>query len=100
MDSARATTLSAEATGFDPGRAYALHPQVAIRPEPFGGLAYNYDTRRLTLITALPLVDVVNALGHHDTAREAIAACVPETDRDRYEKALATLHDSGVIRAR
>lgn len=100
MDSARAATLSVEATGFDPARAYGLHPQVAIRPEPFGGLAYNYDTRRLTLITALPLVDVVNALGDHETARDAVAACVPATDRGRYEKALATLHDSGVIRAR
>lgn len=88
------------AEGFDPSLAYALHPQVAIRPEPFGGLAYNYDTRRLTLITARPLVDVVQALGEHASAADAIAACVPAADHGRFETALATLHDSGVIRAR
>ena len=108
MDTAPGTTLPSgepaarepDTPSFDATLAYALHPQVAIRPEPFGGLAYNYDTRRLSLITARPLVEVVHALAHHGTARDAVAACVPEGDRARYEKALATLHDSGVIRAR
>jgi putative mycofactocin binding protein MftB len=100
MDTARDTTLSAGDAAFDPTLPYALHPQVAIRPEPFGGLAYNYDNRRLTLITAQPLVDVVHALADHPTARDAVAACVPDPDRARYEKALSTLHDSGVIRVR
>jgi putative mycofactocin binding protein MftB len=100
IETARETTLSVTAAGFDPALPYALHPQVAIRPEPFGGLAYNYDNRRLTLITARPLVDVVQALADHPSARDAVAAYVSAGERSTYEKALAELHDSGVIRAR
>ncbi len=61
---------------FDPALPYEIHPQVAIRPEPFGGLAYNYENRRLTLITAQPLVEIVNSLDAHATADDAIAATV------------------------
>lgn len=85
---------------FDPALPYEIHPQVAIRPEPFGGLAYNYENRRLTLITAQPLVEIVNSLDAHATADDAIAATVEAPERDRYSAALGTLHDSGVIRVR
>jgi mycofactocin biosynthesis protein MftB len=100
VDAARETTLSADPRTFDPALAYTLHAQVSIRPEPFGGLAYNYDNRRLTLITARSLVDVVHALADHASAREAVAACVPPADCARHESALATLYDSGVIHVR
>ncbi|MBM3678656.1 MAG: mycofactocin biosynthesis chaperone MftB [Actinobacteria bacterium] len=100
MDGPRDPTLSGSEQAFDAERPYALHPQVAIRPEPFGGLAYNYESRRLTLITARPLVDVVHALADHPTARAAVTAHVAAPDHGRYETALATLYDSGVIRAR
>ena len=30
--------------------AYAVDPQVAIRPEPFGALCYHYGNRRLTFL--------------------------------------------------
>ncbi|MCY7299756.1 MAG: mycofactocin biosynthesis chaperone MftB, partial [Ilumatobacteraceae bacterium] len=32
------------------GVALALHPQVALRPEPFGALAYHYGNRRLVFL--------------------------------------------------
>lgn len=100
MTTARGTTLSLDGPAFDPTRAYGMSPQVAIRPEPFGGLAYDYDSRRLTLIASPALVDVLHALAAHPTARAAIAACVPAGERARLERALAGLHGSGVIRAR
>jgi putative mycofactocin binding protein MftB len=85
---------------FDPLERYELDPRVSVRREPFGGLAYNYESRRLTLIAAGPLVDVVHALASHDSAREAVAACAPRASRERYERALAQLCVTGVIRAR
>ena len=36
-----------------------LHPQVALRPEPFGALAYHYDTRRLVFLKHPDVVRVV-----------------------------------------
>ena len=43
-------------------RSLTLHPQVALRPEPFGALAYHYDTRRLVFLKHLDVVRVVRAL--------------------------------------
>ena len=33
--------------GFDLDRPWQLHPQVSVRPEPFGALLYHFGTRRL-----------------------------------------------------
>ena len=46
---------------FDPAPStrsarYRLDPRVALRPEPFGALAYHYGNRRLTLLRAPELV--------------------------------------------
>ena len=49
--------------GFDAGRAYEKHPQVAIRREGFGGLAYHFGNRRLVFLKAPELVTLVEALG-------------------------------------
>ena len=32
---------------FDPSLCWRLHPQVAVRPEPFGALLYHFGTRKL-----------------------------------------------------
>ncbi|MGF1600135.1 MAG: mycofactocin biosynthesis chaperone MftB [Acidimicrobiales bacterium] len=53
----------------------ALHPKVALRPEPFGALAYHYGNRRLNFLRSPDLVAVVRCLGDHDSARAAYAAC-------------------------
>ena len=48
--------------GFDPDRPYRLHERVALRPEPFGALAYHYGNRRLNFLRAHELVTLVEAL--------------------------------------
>ncbi|MGH3342316.1 MAG: mycofactocin biosynthesis chaperone MftB [Carbonactinosporaceae bacterium] len=91
----------AESEEFDTACAYRLHPSVALRPEPFGALAYHFGNRRLTLLKSRRLVEVLRALGSHGSARAALeAAGVPEASRATYERALASLLESEVIDAR
>jgi mycofactocin biosynthesis protein MftB len=81
--------------------AYVLDPQVAIRPEPFGALAYHYGTRRLTFLRDPALVTVVREVGEHGTVDDALEAV--GVDRARwpsFRKALASLADAGVLHAR
>jgi mycofactocin biosynthesis protein MftB len=89
-----------EGTRFDPAAPWELHPQVALRPEEFGALAYHYGNRRLVFLKSETLVELVSALGDFDSAHEALRAMVEPPRRDRYEAALARLAASGVIRAR
>ena len=81
--------------------AYALDPRVAIRPEPFGALAYHYGNRRLTFLRSSELVDLVRDLEHHDDVDSALAASpIDPAKWDAYRQALASLEASEVIRAR
>ena len=81
--------------------AYALDPQVAIRPEPFGALAYHYGNRRLTFLRDPALVAVVRDLERHDSVDEALAASGVEAARwPSFRQALATLADSGILHVR
>ena len=84
---------------FEPAQRYRLCDRVGLRPEPFGALAYHYDTRRLVFLKSPDLVDLVRALAEHDSADEAIDAVVaPEpARRPSYVAALASLCESGVI---
>ena len=82
-------------------RPFELHPQVAVRPEPFGALAYHYGNRRLVFLRHPDVVRVVNELGGHDTVAETLTAC--EIDQRRWPSftaALTNLEESQVIRAR
>ncbi len=81
-------------------RAWRLNPQVALRDETFGALAYHYGNRRLVFLKSRLLVDVVSSLGEYPSAAEAITALVPEAQRDSYRRALARLAASEVIDAR
>ena len=45
-------------------RRLALDPQVALRPEPFGALAYHYGNRRLIFLKHPDVVRVVRADEH------------------------------------
>jgi len=87
-------------TGFDTKRPWALHPQVALRPEEFGALAYHYGNRRLVFLKSQALVDLVASLGEFDSVRAALEARVDPAEHRRYEAALARLAASEVIRAR
>ena len=86
-------------TAFAVERAWRLNPQVALRDEAFGALAYHYGNRRLVFLKSRTLVELVTALGDHPSAAAAITACVPERSHAAYERALARLAASGVIDA-
>jgi putative mycofactocin binding protein MftB len=89
------------ATGFDLDAAWRIDRQVALRPEPFGALAYHFGTRRLSFLKSRLLVDVVVALADCPTARQACReAGVGERELERYGRALATLAESGMIAPR
>jgi putative mycofactocin binding protein MftB len=85
---------------FDAGRAWRVHPQVALRDESFGALAYHYGNRRLVFLKSRRLVELVSSLHDYPSAAEAIAALVPEAQHDSYTRALARLAASEVIDAR
>jgi putative mycofactocin binding protein MftB len=77
---------------------YRLDPQVALRPEPFGALAYHYGSRRLTFLRSRLLAELVRGLGDHDSVEDALRA-VPPGQRESYRRALASLEESRFIRA-
>ncbi len=81
---------------FEPGRGYRLNPDVALRPEPFGALAYHFGTRRLSFLKSPDLVQLVRVLDAHRCARDALAG-LPAGRRDLYLRALAALAESDMI---
>lgn len=85
---------------FDSSRPYCLERQVALRPEPFGALAYHYGSRRLTFLRSRLLADLVRDLENHDSVEAALEAVVPPTSRSSYRRALASLATSRFIVAR
>jgi len=83
-------------TPFEPSRGYRLNPAVALRPEPFGALAYHFGNRRLSFLKAPELVELVRGLGSHRCASDALAA-VPDARRGAYLRALASLAAADMI---
>ncbi|HEY4094713.1 MAG TPA: mycofactocin biosynthesis chaperone MftB [Baekduia sp.] len=93
------TTVSPDrATTFDLDGSWRLHPQVALRPESFGALAYHFGTRRLSFLKDRTLLSIVEHLGAEPCAADACAAAgVAPADLPRYEQALATLAATDMI---
>ena len=84
---------------FDPDSPWRLHPQVAVRPEPFGALLYHFGTRKLSFLKNRTVVEVVTALPQHPSAAAALRAAGVQ-DTDPYTKALAALaHSQMLVRA-
>ena len=81
---------------FDLDARWCLHPQVALRPEPFGALLYHFGTRKLSFLKNRTVVDVVRALPEHATAREALRAAGVDDD-GQHPKALGVLADSHML---
>jgi putative mycofactocin binding protein MftB len=82
-------------------RRLELHPQVALRPEPFGALAYHYGNRRLVFLRHTDMVRVVEALRDHDTVEAALVACgIAPARWPSFVKALQSLESSEVVRER
>ena len=80
------------------GAALDLHPQVALRPEPFGALAYHYGNRRLVFLKHPDMVVVARALGRHASFADALRACeIDEARWPSFATAFASLQDSQVI---
>ena len=95
---AEASAATVAADVFDAGAPWQLHPQVSLRPEPFGALAYHFGTRRLSFLKTRRLVDVVEALAAHPDALGACdAAGVTADELPVYRRALASLAGSGMI---
>ncbi len=82
-------------------RCLELHPQVALRSEPFGALAYHYDTRRLVFLKHPDVVRVVRELTHDASVAATLTRCgIAEARRPAFERALASLVDSEMLRDR
>ena len=81
--------------------AWTLSPPVALRPEPFGALAYHFGTRKLTFLKRPELVDLVKGLGDHQDVRSALTASgIPEAQHHTYLDALRGLAATDMIRPR
>nr|WP_314142315.1 mycofactocin biosynthesis chaperone MftB [uncultured Rhodococcus sp.] len=83
---------------FDLDAPWALHPQVALRPESFGALLYHFGTRKLSFLKNRTIVAIIESLPEHSDMRSAIAAAgIAESQSAPYVNALATLADSSMI---
>ena len=82
-------------------RALELSPRVALRPEPFGALAYHYGTRRLVFLKDRDLVRVVEALASQPTLGAAFDTCaIADRRRPAFARAIAGLIESEMVRER
>lgn len=78
-----------------------LSPAVALRPEPFGAMAYHFGNRKLTFLKRNELVAVVRGLALHADVRGALeAADIRELDWPGYIAALQGLAATDMIRPR
>ncbi|MFC1229370.1 MULTISPECIES: mycofactocin biosynthesis chaperone MftB [Streptomyces] len=85
-------------TTVDLDRSWELHPQVSVRPEPFGALLYHFGTRKLTFLKDGRLLAVVQSLADAPTARLAcLAAGVREDELSAYGRALTALARSSMV---
>jgi len=81
--------------------ALELDPQVALRPEPFGALAYHYGTRRLVFMKHHDVVEVARHLAEHPSLSAALQACgIAESRWPSFAKAFDTLSRSEIVRER
>ena len=83
------------------GEPWMLSPSVALRPEPFGALAYHFGNRKLTFLKRPELVAVVRSLAGNPDVRTALeSAGVPASQHAAYAAALRGLADADMIRRR
>ena len=83
---------------MDAGGRWALHPQVAVRPEPFGALLYHFGTRKLSFLKNRTILAVVESRDAHPDIRAALdAAGVGAEDQAPYLHALGVLAESNML---
>ncbi len=96
----RAPALAAVADGML-DRRLVLDPAVALRPEPFGALAYHYGNRRLVFLRHPDVLRVVRSLDGCVTVSDALRACAIDVARwPSFARALESLVRSEVLRDR
>lgn len=79
-------------------RQLALDPQVALRPEAFGALAYHYGNRRLIFLKHPDVARVVGALADHPTVADTLRACaISESRWPGFVGALGDLLESELV---
>jgi putative mycofactocin binding protein MftB len=78
-----------------------LHPQVALRPEPFGALAYHYGNRRLIFLKHPDMVKVVSSLDGTQPLGAVLSRCeVAPTRWESFVQAIEQLESSEIVVAR
>ena len=83
---------------IDLATGLSLHPQVAVRPEPFGALLYHFGTRKLSFLKNRTIVAVVESLADHPDVASALSAAGVEPDqRGPYLHALSVLAESNML---
>jgi mycofactocin biosynthesis protein MftB len=96
--SVRPASSPGERGEFDPDRAWRLHPQVAVRPEPFGALLYHFGTRKLSFLKNRTILTVVQSLADYPDVRAACrAAGVDDSQQQPYLHALGVLAGSQML---
>jgi mycofactocin biosynthesis protein MftB len=81
--------------------ACELHPQVALRPESFGALAYHYGNRKLVFLKHPDVVAVLRDVAAHDTLADTLVAHNVAPERwSSFVSALSSLETSEIIRVR
>ncbi len=79
-------------------RTLTLDQRVALRPEPFGALAYHYGNRTLIFLRHPDVVRVVRALDGDATLGETLAACDIEERRwPSFATAFSALEESEML---
>ena len=73
-----------------------LHPQVSVRPEPFGALLYHFGTRRLSFLKDRRLLEVVQRLDGTVTLDDALMD-IPPAEVASFKTALGRLEQTGML---
>ena len=95
------TPIATPQVAFDLSLPWQKARSVALRPEPFGALAYHFGNRKLSFLKSKTLVAVVETLAEHPSADATLVACgVPAAQHPAYRKALADLARSQMIERR
>jgi putative mycofactocin binding protein MftB len=83
---------------FDADRGWRLHPQVAVRPEPFGALLYHFGTRKLSFLKNRTVLELVQTLDSHPDVRSACRAVgIDDSAQQPYLHALSVLAESKML---
>ena len=83
---------------FNPTQGYRLHANVALRPEPFGALAYHYGNRKLVFLKSPRMVALVKSLADFVSVDDALVPLnLSVRARANYLGALTSLEQSDMI---